>query len=62
MITDKQLYQLRADMANLGTGSKKRLARYLCIQPSNISRYLKYGDIPLEKYSLIKKFLKLDKK
>lgn len=58
MITDKQLYQLRAEIANHESGTKKKLAEHLGINPSNITRYLKYGEIPLKKYELIKQWLK----
>lgn len=61
MITDKQLYRLRAEIDKRGSGTKSKLADYLGIHAGNITRYLKYGDIPLKKFELIKQYLKENK-
>lgn len=59
MITTKELKKLRSDIANIGTGAKKDLAKFLGINPSNITRYLKYGEIPEDKLKRVKTFIKL---
>lgn len=57
MIAQKELKKLRANIANCGIGAKKRLAEFLEINPSNVTRYLKYGEIPDERLKEINKFI-----
>ncbi len=58
MITTKELNKLKSELAIIGIGAKKELAEEMDISPSNITRYLKYGDIPADRLKSIKAFIR----
>jgi hypothetical protein len=52
-----ELLEIKTALVKKGVGSKGKLAAYMKVAPPNVTRYLKYGDIPEKRLKQIKKFI-----